>query len=92
MKYDLSSSIGNYGDYDEMVQRYAEQCIGARAPEDIIALDAEEYAQTTWDSDERAGTAPETDNPAEAKARFMSVFVETVKNCQSEVGHQLAGM
>jgi hypothetical protein len=88
MKYNLSSSMSDRINYDEMVQRYAEQCLNALTTEEQLALEPADYAQTMFDMDVATGTNAETDDPAEAEGRFLSVFGQAVVERQKELQQQ----
>ena len=85
MDYNLSSSQSDRINYDEMVQRYARACCGALNDDEVLALDPVSYAQDTWELDQDAGTMVETDDPEEAKARFLAEFTTTVREIQDAI-------
>ena len=85
MDYNLSGSMSDRINYDEMVQRYARACCGALSDDEVLDLDPDQYAQDTWELDQDAGTSPETNDPEEARCRFLAEFTSTVREIQNEI-------
>ena len=84
MEYNLSSSQADRINYDEMIERYARACCDALAHHEVLELKPDEYARSTWELDQDAGTAPETDDPEEAESRFLCAFGGAVRDVQDE--------
>ena len=89
MDYNLTSSMSDRINYDEMVQHYARACCGALSDDEVLDLDPDQYAQDTYQLDQDAGTSAETDDPTEARCRFLAEFTAAVRDIQDETRLQL---
>lgn len=85
-KYNLSSSITDRTNFDEVQRQYAIAMIENVKEADALKYDPEEYAEIGWEAfeiDMEIGSV-EVDDVEEAKARFLSVFAEAVRDWQRE--------
>ena len=80
MFFNLSSSQADRINFDEAIERYADDCIQSM-PEDYLAeTPAEEIAEAYWND----GEGYETDDAEEAKARFVKVFTAAISEAKAE--------
>lgn len=85
-KYDLTGSQTDRINFDETQRQYAIGMIQAVTEKEALEYDPDGYAQIGWESfeiDMEVGSV-EVDDIEEAKARFLSVFAETVRDWQHE--------
>lgn len=84
--YDLSGSMVDRMNFDEVQRQYAIAMLQALGEKEALEQDAAAYAEIGWEAfeiDLEAGSV-EVDDLTEAKARFMSVFAETVRSWQRD--------
>lgn len=85
-KFNLESSMTDRANFDEQQRLYAIGMIEALSEKEALEQVPAEYAEIGWEAfeiDLEVGSV-EVDDIDEAKARFMSVFTETVKTWQAE--------
>jgi hypothetical protein len=99
MKYNLSSSMSDRINYDEMVRNGMTEIVHGISDTDLLTIDADEYASSVWLNDiisdqiisaeDAAGEEEDyptvVDDLAEAKARYIDVVSEIVREAQKAV-------
>ena len=85
-KFNLSSSMADRANFDEVQRVYAIAMLQALSEKEALEQDPDAYAEIEWEAFEinlEVGSV-EVDDLDEAKARFFSVFTETVRDWQRE--------
>lgn len=79
MFFNLSRNQAHRIDFDAAVEQYADDCIQSMDEDYLAETSAEEIAADYWDN----GEGYDTDDPKEAKARYMSVFTAAVNEAKA---------
>lgn len=85
-RYNLEDSQTDRINFDDVQRQYAEAMINSLGLELALQQDPNQYAEIGWEAfeiDMEQGSV-EVDDVAEAKARFMKVFAQTVREWQAE--------
>lgn len=81
MFYNLESSQSDRINFDEATRRNAEGCLQSLTLAEALTVNPAEYAQDMWDMEEDR-VSESVDDVEEAKARYLSVFKDTVLEWQ----------
>lgn len=82
MYYNLSTSMSDRINFDEMVERAAAAMLQTLDTETAMIQDPQQYAEMTWD--EWFDVADQVDDVKEARARYISAFAEAVRSWQAD--------
>ena len=90
MPYNLSSSQADRINFDQMVKRYADECLNSLTKDEIIQQMPHEYAAAIWEDFQshlrEQGDIDDTEaERCEAKARFFAIFPQAVREWQDEI-------
>ena len=80
MRYNLSSNQAHRINFDEAVTRYAQDCTNEMDEDYLLKTPAVEIAEAYW----LDGETYDTDDPKEAKSRYLVAFTSFVKEAQIE--------